>query len=332
MVPLGIPWKRRLETLAVIHFVFCWILLPILSTWLPLYILFCSPLWWTMIVYAVWTYFDWAAPRNGSRGWNWYKNNVIWKHFADYFPLKLVKTAELPADRNYIIGSHPHGVLSVGAFVSMLTNATGFSEKFPGLQSTILTLNGQFYFPFRRDIGIALGGVESSKESLRYLLENPGKGRAVAIVIGGATEALDTRPGSHVVNLLCRRGFCRFALMYGADLVPLYNFGETDIYDTLDNSKGTRLREIQQKIKTICGFCPPLFSGRGIFNYSFGILPHRRPITSVLGAPIRVEKNLNPTDAEVDALHSKYCSALIKLFEDHKHLHNIPKGLCLTIY
>ena len=33
----------------------------------------------------------------------WYKNHKIWKHFADYFPMRLVKTADLPPDKNYII-------------------------------------------------------------------------------------------------------------------------------------------------------------------------------------------------------------------------------------
>lgn len=52
---------------------------------------------------------------------------------------------------------HPHGVLSVAAFTHLCTNATDFSDIFPGLQSTLLTLNGQFWFPFRREFGIALG-------------------------------------------------------------------------------------------------------------------------------------------------------------------------------
>ncbi|EPB69998.1 diacylglycerol acyltransferase [Ancylostoma ceylanicum] len=300
--PLIVPLKRRLETLAVVHFVFVWMILPILSTW------------------------------------SWYKNHPIWTHFADYFPLRVVKTADLPPDRNYIIGSHPHGVLSIGAFTAMLTSGSGFPDMFPGLKSTILTLNGQFWFPFRRDIGLALGGVESSRKSLQYLLENPGKviylndtGRAIAIVLGGASEALDAHPGRHNLTLQSRRGFCRYALQYGADLVPMYNFGENDVYETFPNPRGTRMREIQEWIKNKWGICPPLMIGRGIFNYSYGILPHRRPITSVVGAPIRVNRVENPTEEHIDRLHSEYCKALIDLFETHKSLHDIPKDVHLNI-
>ncbi|CAD6193827.1 unnamed protein product [Caenorhabditis auriculariae] len=329
--PLRVSWKRRVEMLAVMHFIFLWIVLPMMSLWIPFYILFWTPWWWAMISYFAWIWYDWHTPRRGSRPWAWYKECAIWKHFAEYFPLKLVKTAELPPDRNYIIGSHPHGVLSVGAFASFLTTATGFKEKFPGINSTIMTLNGQFYFPFRREFGLLLGGVESSAASLEYLLKVPGQGRAVAIVLGGATEALDAHPGKHILNLSTRRGYCRHALKHGADLVPMYNFGENDIFEQSSNPRGSILRLVQEKIKRNFGFCPPLLRGRGVFNYIFGIIPHRKPITSVMGAPIRVGKVERPTEKQVDELHHRYCQALVKLFEDHKYLHNIPSKVHLTI-
>ena len=33
-----------------------------------------------------------------------------------------------------------------------------------------------------------------------------------------------------------------------------------------------------------------MFLGRGIFNYTVGIVPHRKPLTLVLGPPIPVAK------------------------------------------
>jgi hypothetical protein len=44
-----------------------------------------------------------------------------------------------------------------GVFTHMLTDGTNFGKEFPGLKPYLLTLNGQFYFPFRRDFGINLG-------------------------------------------------------------------------------------------------------------------------------------------------------------------------------
>jgi 2-acylglycerol O-acyltransferase 2 len=63
------------------------------------------------------------------------RNLPIWKWLRDYFPISLVKTAELPTKDGqvYLFGYHPHGVLSEGAFINFATNATGFHEKFPGV-------------------------------------------------------------------------------------------------------------------------------------------------------------------------------------------------------
>ncbi len=61
--------KRVLENLAATHHMFLWLAMPILSVWLPLYVLLCTRLWWTLIFYAVWFIYDFKTPRQGSRQW-----------------------------------------------------------------------------------------------------------------------------------------------------------------------------------------------------------------------------------------------------------------------
>uniref|UniRef100_A0A914GWW5 Acyltransferase n=1 Tax=Globodera rostochiensis TaxID=31243 RepID=A0A914GWW5_GLORO len=321
-----------LQLLAVYHHIFLWIGLPVLSVSLPFYIFFFTRFWWAVVVYFVWFLYDFDTPRRGSRNWAWYKNATIWKHFSDYFPIRLVKTVELSPNRNYILGCHPHGVFSVGAFVHLCTSATGFGQLFPGLKSNILTLNGQFWFPFRREIGIGLGGVESSSRSLKFLLSNPGRGRLIGIVIGGAEEVLDAHPGQHHLNILGRRGFCRFALKTGTSLLPSYSFGENDLFDQYPNSRGSRLRTIQSSIKRKCGFCIPFINGCCGFCDHFGLLPRRRPITTVIGAPIEVKRIGKPTPDQVELLHSHYCNELDKLFEEHKTKYGVPNDVHLTFH
>ena len=46
--------------------------------------------------------------------------------------MSLHKTAELPPDRNYVLGFHPHGIISYSAFVTFATEALDVSKKFPG--------------------------------------------------------------------------------------------------------------------------------------------------------------------------------------------------------
>jgi hypothetical protein len=81
----------------------------------------------------------------------------------------------------------------------------------------------------------------------------------------------------------------------------MYHFGENNVYHQVSNARGTKLRTVQVHTfiyakfafcttKTTCfqiffkrymGFSPPLFQGRGIFNYTFGLLPYRSPINTV---------------------------------------------------
>ncbi|KAI1726723.1 diacylglycerol acyltransferase domain-containing protein [Ditylenchus destructor] len=174
-------------------------------------------------------------------------------------------------------------------------------------------------------------GVESSNKSLRYLLQNPGYGRLIGIVIGGAEEALDAKPGVHDLNIMNRRGFCRHAMQMGAYLVPSYSFGENEIFDQKYNARGSAIRKVQTYIKKQLGFCPPLFTGRGFFSENFGLLPYRKPITTIVGPPIPVEKCDNPTLDQIDALHVRYCESLKELFEDHKTKYGVPENVHLNL-
>uniref|UniRef100_A0AC35TS39 Acyltransferase n=1 Tax=Rhabditophanes sp. KR3021 TaxID=114890 RepID=A0AC35TS39_9BILA len=331
-IPFNIPVHRRLETLAVIHFIVVWLIFPIACLWLPFYIFMYTPFWWSIPIYFIWFIYDWETPQKGSRVSLRYRNSIVWKLFADYFPMKLVKTCELDPERNYIVGCHPHGILCIGSFTTLCTNGTNFRSLFPGIRSYLMTLSGQFWIPFRREIGLALGGVESSKKSLEFLLTKNGKGNAVGIVLGGAQEVYDAHPNTNVLKIAKRKGFCKYALKYGADLVPLYNFGENDVYNQYYTERGSDLRDMQMEIVKRFGFVPPIIKGRGIFNYSFGMLPHRKPIYAVMGTPIKVDKIENPSSEEIDDLHRRYISALNTLFHEHKQIFGLEPDACLHIY
>ncbi len=96
----------------------------------------------------------------------------------------------------------------------------------------------------------------------------------------------------------------------------------------MNNPPGSRLRSIQERVLDVVSFPPILIKGRGIFQYSFGIVPKRRPITTVgklfcfrsiatrlvnrklygtVGKPIKVEQITDPTQDVIDQLHSASC-------------------------
>lgn len=64
-------------------------------------------------------------------------------------------------------------------------------------------------------------------------------------------------------------------------LVPAFSFGENELFDQVSNPKGSWLRWIQHRLQQIMGISLPLFHARGIFQYSFGLVPYRRPINTV---------------------------------------------------
>ena len=54
------------------------------------------------------------------------------KYFRDYFPLELVKTADLDPNGKYLLCSHPHGAMPAGINIATMTDVCGWNEKFPG--------------------------------------------------------------------------------------------------------------------------------------------------------------------------------------------------------
>ena len=99
--------------------------------------------------------------------------------------------------------------------------------------------------------------------------------------------------------------------------MPSFSFGETGIYSQGSNSTPF-LRIFQESVKQLTGVVPCLFKGRGFFLYSFGLMPLTNPITVVVGNPIKVTKNENPKNEEIDALHLSYLEELNQLYEAHK--------------
>ncbi|KAH9383589.1 hypothetical protein HPB48_025206 [Haemaphysalis longicornis] len=138
------------------------------------------------------------------------------------------------------------------------------------------------------------------RDSLQWILTKRGTGNAALIAVGGAQESLDAHKESSVITLTLksRKGFVRQALV--------------------KNPPGSRLRSLQEKLKSLTGVAPAIFYGRGILQYTWGYMPFRERIVTIVGKPIRVDKKENPTQEDVDVLHDKYVASLMQLFEDYK--------------
>ncbi|XP_071429431.1 2-acylglycerol O-acyltransferase 2 [Pithys albifrons albifrons] len=322
--PRSVPLQRRLQTAAVVQWVFSFLGLAQCCTVAFIALLF-TRFWLLSALYAVWWVVDRETPGRGGRRSRALRGCAVWRHMRDYFPVTLVKTAELDPRQNYLLGFHPHGVLAAGAFLNFCTEATGFSSLFPGITPHLMMLSLWFRVPFLRDYLMSGGLVPSDKESASHVLQRPEGGNLLAIIVGGAQEALDARPGSCTLLLRHRKGFVRLAIQHGTPLVPAFSFGENDLFDQVRNPKGSWLRWVQHRLQQVMGISLPLFHARGIFQYSFGVIPYRRPICTVVGKPIPVQKKHKPSEQEVNEVHEKYLNELSKLFEEHKAKYNVPQ-------
>ncbi|KAB0340055.1 hypothetical protein FD754_023443 [Muntiacus muntjak] len=228
------------------------------------------------------------TPWQGGRQSAFIKHLTLWKYLKDYYPISLVKTAELDPSRNYLAGFYPHGNGVIGAFTNLCMESMGFFSVFPGICSHLMMLNMWFWFPFFRDYAMSMWLVSSDKEGALHILRRKGSGNLLSIIVGGVKEALNARPGAYKLVLWNHKGFIRLTLIHGyreegseAALVPIFSFGENDIYDQVENSPGSWLHWFQDRLLKTTRFSIPLFDGRGVFQYSFGLMPYRRPITTV---------------------------------------------------
>lgn len=218
---------------------------------------------------------------------------------ADYFPVRLVKTTELPSNRTYLFAYHPHGVISMGCNTALNTNACGFDRIFPGIQRLGVTLNVAFCAPLYREWMMAAGFVNADRKTLEKSLL---QGYSIVLVPGGAREALLAEPES--CRLLRRRGFLKMAKETNACIVPCYGFGENDAFQTVVFRDGSLGRRIQNWLLKVVSASTPILSSP---------FCNQCAIDVVVGAPI------DPSTFSMEELQEVYWTELQKLYKEHRN-------------
>ncbi|XP_014294118.1 2-acylglycerol O-acyltransferase 2 isoform X2 [Halyomorpha halys] len=307
-------FEKCLQTLAVIQLamtISCQItIIPIM-----LYITFFTKYWLFTILTLVWTWYDKEKGWKGGRSSRFMRELPHFKYLRDYFPIDLVKTADLDPNKNYLFCNHPHGLLSTASFINFCLGTSPRTELFPGLRFFMTSLDVNLKYPVVRDYGMCLGLISASKKSLTYLLNDSKKGNVVILMIGGAEEVIYTIPGKNKLILKKRKGFIKLALKLGCGLVPVFHFGENDLFQLKEPNPGTWLYTAQQWIKKKTGAVLALPMGQfGLFCVPKGV-----PLTTVVGKPINVPKVAEPTQEQIDHYHAVYTEALVNLFEEHKY-------------
>lgn len=316
-VSFGSDSKRRRQTMAMFSCSLYFIMPMVLGCWIFV-ILLLSLSRWTSVPVACYVGYAFLLDKSPTTGLRrpWLRNfRTWWNHACDYLPLLLVKTAELDPKKKYVLGYHPHGIISVGCFCAFATDGAntlslikkkgdkdkheavttdddstrGFSTLFPGIDRRVITLPQNFITPFLREYFLSMGACDSAKETFRSILERDGT--AVVVVVGGAAESMLVQNRSIDLVLERRRGFVREAIRGNACLVPVIGFGESDLYQVYHPQPGPDgkipwIGRLQLFVKKVTGFAMPLFQGRSIFLKDVGVMPQRTPVCVVVGAPI----------------------------------------------
>ncbi|KAG4993734.1 hypothetical protein JHK82_030464 [Glycine max] len=155
------------------------------------------------------------------------------------------------------------------------------------------------------------------------------------LIPGGVQEAFLMQRGTEIAFLKARRGFVRITMVKGRPLVPVFCFGQSNVYKWWKPGGKFFLKFARAiKFTPICFLVRLSFVNLQLFLISAvftskvakGLsnkgmrspLPFRHPMHVVVGRPIELDKKPEPTTEEVAKIHSQFVEALQDLFERHK--------------
>lgn len=224
-------------------------------------------------------------------------------HYEEYH--EITDGEMLSSGKSYVVGAHPHGVFSfcgVCAAVASTNDASGgfgtaLAEKVPTAAASVLKV-----FPILKDVLGIFGVIPADGRTLTKRLARG----SFCLYVGGMAELFRSSNQKEAVFLKQRKGFIKLALRQGADVIPVYLFGNTTVLSALTAGP---LAALSRKL----GVSVTLFWGR------FGLpLPKCVRITYARGRPLGLPHIAEPTNEEVDLWHARYCEQLVQLFDRYK--------------
>lgn len=246
----------------------------------------------------------------------WSRSHGPWRAFGKsagfeawrrYFRLRVYREAVWDRASGIMVALVPHGL-----FPLILPQLSAIQEHvFPEFGNKVprtAVATAMLWTPVLAPMLRWLGCIPASREAIHGVLSGGGN---VLIVPDGIAGAYHSHREVEQLFLSKRRGFIRTAIQEGALLVPAYCFGHTQLWDVWPDEQSEiakMSRYLQFSLIWFWGewWCPPL--------------PHRVPLTLVLGAGMQLEKRERPSEDEVTSTLERFSQATSRLYYQHRAL------------
>ncbi|BDA49182.1 Diacylglycerol O-acyltransferase 2 [Coccomyxa sp. Obi] len=294
-----------LEEVAAVLTLLTWFGSVWLIPWLLLWLLFAAVVWASKSALTTVLILIALSFLPAGNIWWAYRSLPVWDLWRRRFSMRLVtppKDHFLLPDKNYLFAEFPHTVYPMGSWLGLPLcgkQGTGLPYNLRGGIASIM-----FQLPVVKHNYAWAGCMPAEYKRMLAHLREPGA--ALSVIpegIAGIFLAQDTRV--ETIFLSKRKGFVRLAIQAGADLVPVYHLGQSQLLTFWGPEKLSRRWR----------------ASIGIFWGAWGLpLPRKHPIISLVGAPIPVKQEDHPSQEQIDKVHGQFAAEIKKLFDDHKHL------------
>ena len=216
-----------------------------------------------------------------------------------------ITSEELSTLAPCVVTVSPHGT-GVGHF--FVTGPALASPPLASLQVLGIAASVVFRIPLFREFLLLMGWREASEDMVDRMLR---AGGSCIVLPGGVAEMVELDSSREELHCPPALGFVRLAMKHGVPILPLYCFGETQLFRT-----HTCLMPLRRRIAARARIGIPFLSGR------FGTVGLPLPLPTryavVVGAPVHTgTANPDPSLEEVREVFGRWCAELQRLFAGH---------------
>lgn len=203
--------------------------------------------------------------------------------------------------------SGPHGVFSIGPALQALLHEFLLGDSFH-----LLVAPAAFLAPVY-NVYLRLAGCKPcDRDTFKGLLL---QGRSVGVIPGGIAEMFEAGRGraAEVLAVRQRKGFVRIALETGAQIVPCYCFGNSQLFHT-PAADGSAAQSVLARASRALRLSLVVFWGR------WGLpVPFRAPLLTVIGTPLPFPKVADPSPELVNEYHDLYLRETRRIYEKYRN-------------